>query len=90
MNKLFQKLIEYNPRILRIIMKFFYIDGYCKKCGYKLDTGYHGEYKGSRCIKWCHKCYRSKFISEVVSSSTLLGKYYKIYSKHPKYVIHNQ
>tara|TARA_R110000772_G_scaffold268686_2_gene397461 strand:+ start:9685 stop:9951 length:267 start_codon:yes stop_codon:yes gene_type:complete len=73
--------------ILRIVMRFFYIDGYCKTCVCKLDNGYHGKKKGLRWIKWCHKCYGSNFINQVASSPMALAKYYEIYGNHPKDVM---
>lgn len=73
--------------VLHIIMKFFYIDGYCKICGCKLDHDYYGEKKGSRWVKWCHSCYKEKFIHQVASKPMFLEKYYKIHGKHPKDII---
>lgn len=76
--------------IFRIIMRFIYINGRCKKCACKLDNGYDAEKKGSRWIYWCHGCYNGRFISQILSSPMALAKYYNIYGKHPKdVVLHN-
>ena len=84
MNELKEKCKRW---IVNIVMRFYYIDGYCKKCGCKLDNGYSGEKKRYRWIKWCHECYNTRFIKQVSKSPIALAKYYSIHGKHPKDVI---
>jgi hypothetical protein len=73
--------------ILKIVIPFVYVNGYCKTCTCKLDNNSYGEKKYLRWVRWCYKCYKSNFINQVDLSPMALSKYYNIYSKHPKDVI---